>query len=136
VVAYFDHALLIDLAEIGGAVCDGVHIASAAGTWMALVFGFGGVRSFGGELSIDPHLPRNIERLAFSLRFHDRQIRVTLTRAAERYLLDEGDPLDVTIRGVPHRLAIGAPFEVARDHARHVDRGLPGVPGGITAGRS
>jgi alpha,alpha-trehalose phosphorylase len=81
---------------------------------MALVFGFGGVRSFDGDLTIDPHLPRNFEQLAFSLRFHDRQIRVTLTQTAERYLLDEGDPIDLTIRGTHHRLAIGTPVDL--DH--------------------
>ncbi|HEX8804128.1 MAG TPA: glycosyl hydrolase family 65 protein [Acidimicrobiales bacterium] len=104
---YLDHALLIDLAETGGTVSDGVHIASAAGTWMALVFGLGGVRSFDGCLSVDPHLPGHIDRLAFSLRFHDRQIRVALTHRQDRYLLVEGDALDVTIRGRRRRLEPG-----------------------------
>jgi alpha,alpha-trehalose phosphorylase len=41
-VEYFRFALLMDLADIAGNVSDGVHVASAAGAWMALVFGFGG----------------------------------------------------------------------------------------------
>jgi alpha,alpha-trehalose phosphorylase len=109
---YFNHALLIDLAEIGGTVTDGVHVASAAGTWMALVFGYGGVRNFDGRLTIDPHLPAHIERLAFSLRFHDRQIRVTLSHERERYQLDEGDVIDVIIRGKLHALEAGAPLSL------------------------
>ncbi len=109
---YFDHALLIDLAEVGGTVTDGVHIASAAGTWMALVFGYGGVRNFDAHLAIDPHLPEHVERLAFSLRFHDRQIRVTLTHRSERYLLDEGDAIEVTIHGKPYRLDPGVPLDL------------------------
>jgi alpha,alpha-trehalose phosphorylase len=109
---YFNHSLLIDLAEIGGTVTDGVHVASAAGTWMALVFGYGGVRNFDGRLTIDPHLPAHIERLAFSLRFHDRQIRVTLGHERERYQLDEGDVIDVIIRGKLHTLEAGAPLSL------------------------
>ena len=76
---YFDFALLMDLADVAGNVSDGVHVASAAGAWMALVFGFGGVRDFDGELTIDPRLPARFRSLGFSLRFHDRQLRIRLT---------------------------------------------------------
>ena len=101
-------ALLMDLADVAGNVSDGVHVAAAAGAWMALVFGFGGVSDFDGQLSIDPRLPRRCDGLEFSLRFHDRQLRVTLTHEEERYALDEGDPLDVTIRGEAHQLVPGS----------------------------
>ena len=104
---YFDYALLMDLANVAGNASDGVHIASAAGVWSSLVFGFGGVRDFDGRLSFTPCLPRNWGELAFSLRFCDRQIRVKLTHEEERYLVDEGEPLEVTIRGEPHLLSPG-----------------------------
>ena len=46
---YLDFALMMDLADVAGNVSSGVHIASAAGGWMGLVFGFGGVRDFDGR---------------------------------------------------------------------------------------
>jgi alpha,alpha-trehalose phosphorylase len=104
---YLDFALLMDLADVAGNMSSGVHIASAAGGWMGLVFGFGGVRDFGGTLTIDPHLPKRFRSLGFSLRFHDRQVRVRLAHDTEHYSLVEGDPLDVVIRGRPHTIAIG-----------------------------
>jgi alpha,alpha-trehalose phosphorylase len=104
---YFDYALLMDLADVAGNASDGVHIASAAGVWSSLVFGFGGVRDYGGRLSFTPSLPRNWNELAFSLRFCGRQIRVRLTHSEERYLVEEGEPLDVTVRGEPHLLSPG-----------------------------
>jgi alpha,alpha-trehalose phosphorylase len=104
---YFEYALLMDLANVAGNVSDGVHIAAAGGVWSSLVFGFGGVRDFDGRLSFAPRLPRGWTELAFSLRFCDRQIRVQLTHDEERYLLDEGAPLEVTIRGEPHLLSPG-----------------------------
>jgi alpha,alpha-trehalose phosphorylase len=109
---YFDVGLLTDIADVAGNASDGVHIASAAGSWMALVFGFGGVRDFDGRLTIDPHLPRRFRSLGFSVRFHDRQLRVRLEHDVECYTLDEGDPLDVIIRGHRHRLTVGAPVRV------------------------
>jgi alpha,alpha-trehalose phosphorylase len=110
---YFRFALLMDLADLAGNVSDGVHVASAAGAWMALVFGFGGVRDFDGELTIDPRLPRRYDRLEFPLRFHDRQIRVVLSHEEEEYELVEGEPLDVTIRGEAHRLVPGATLRLS-----------------------
>ena len=76
---YFQYALLMDLGNVAGNASDGVHIASAAGVWTSLVFGFGGVRDFDGQLSFKPSLPHAWNELAFSLRFRDRQLRVQLT---------------------------------------------------------
>ena len=102
-LAYFRHALLMDLADASGNVSDGVHIASAAGVWQALVFGFGGVREYDGRLSITPRLPSEWRSLAFSLRFRDRQLRIALSHDGDRYAV-MGEPLDVTIAGAEHRL--------------------------------
>jgi alpha,alpha-trehalose phosphorylase len=109
-LAYFRFALLMDLADAAGNASDGVHIASAAGVWQALVFGFGGVRDYDGALSITPRLPTQWRSLAFSLRFGDRQLRIALTHEEERYLVEAGAPLAVTIRGVRHLLEQGEPF--------------------------
>jgi alpha,alpha-trehalose phosphorylase len=107
---YFRFALLMDLAAAAGDPSDGVHIASAAGVWQALVFGFGGVRDFDGQLSITPRLPAAWESLSFSLRFRDRQLRVQLTHDAERYGLDEGEPLELLIRDTPQVLTQRQPL--------------------------
>ena len=104
---YFEYALLMDLANVAGNASDGVHIASAAGVWSSLVFGFGGVRDFAGQLSFAPRLPPAWKELAFSLRFCERQIRVQLTSDEERYVIDEGAPLEVIIRDEPHLLSLG-----------------------------
>jgi len=107
---YLDFAVLMDIADVAGNASDGVHIASAAGAWMAFVFGFGGVRDFDGQLTIDPRLPPRFRSLGFSLRFHDRQLRVQLSDVGEQYTLEEGEPLDIVIRGVPQRIAVGQPI--------------------------
>jgi alpha,alpha-trehalose phosphorylase len=111
---YLDFALLMDLADVAGNATNGVHIASAAGGWMGLVFGFGGVRDFDGQLTIDPRLPARFRSLGFSIRFHDRQLRVQITHEHERFELTEGEPLEVTIRGRCHTLVRGAAVEIDR----------------------
>ena len=114
-IEYFNYALFIDLAGIAGhSSPDGVHIASAAGVWSALVFGFGGVRDYEGQLSFEPRLPSGWKRLEFSVRFRDRQIRVDLSDEEERFLLAEGEPLNVVIRGEPHLVTTEAPAVIKR----------------------
>jgi alpha,alpha-trehalose phosphorylase len=109
---YFRRALLMDLADVAGNASDGVHIAAAGGVWQTLVFGFGGVRDFDGDLSITPHLPTAWRRLEFSLRIRDRQLRIRLEHGRERYLLESGDPLELRIRGETVRLRPTEPHEL------------------------
>ncbi len=109
---YLDFALMMDLADVAGNVSSGVHIASAAGGWMGLVFGFGGVRDFDGRLTIEPRLPQRFRSLGFSLRFHNRQVRVRLAHDCEQYWLSDGEPLDVVIRGRSHTLTNDATLEL------------------------
>jgi alpha,alpha-trehalose phosphorylase len=109
---YFQYAVLMDMGNVAGNASDGVHIAAAAGVWSALVFGFGGVRDFDGRLSFAPSLPRAWNELAFSLRFCGRQIRVQFTHDDERYLVEMGDPLNVTIRDEPYLLSPGTPVAI------------------------
>jgi alpha,alpha-trehalose phosphorylase len=109
---YFQYGLLMDLADVAGNVVDGVHVASTGGVWMALVYGFGGMRDFQGELSFDPRLPTPWDRLAFPLRFHDRQLTVDLTHDAATFEVVEGDPLTINVRGEEVALEPGKPVTV------------------------
>jgi hypothetical protein len=51
------------------------------------------------------------------VRVGDRQLRVRLTHGEERYLLDEGEALDVTVRGEQHTLRPGVPLVTGRPTA-------------------
>ncbi|MET8201754.1 glycoside hydrolase family 65 protein [Micromonospora taraxaci] len=85
----FAESVLQDLADLGDKTADGLHLASLAGAWLALVQGFGGLRDDRGVLSFDPRLPRRIDRLAFSLRWRGHRLRVTLTPTEARYELPD-----------------------------------------------
>ena len=55
---YLGEAALMDLRDLEHNTRDGVHIASLAGTWLALVAGFGGLRHANGTVSFAPRAPR------------------------------------------------------------------------------
>jgi len=96
-VTYMRAALLMDLADVGGNVKDGCHIASMGGTWMALVYGFGGMRDYDGTLSFAPHRPPHAESssLQFALTWHGQLLDVEVDCDSTTYSLREGEELSI-----------------------------------------
>jgi alpha,alpha-trehalose phosphorylase len=106
---YFMEAVLVDLGDIGGNVIDGVHIASAGGVWMALVYGFGGMRDYDGELDFHPRLPSVWSRLRFPITWRDHRIEVDVRPGKVSYRLLEGNALSLKHEGNAFQLRPGAP---------------------------
>jgi alpha,alpha-trehalose phosphorylase len=106
---YLGEAALMDLRDLQHNTRDGVHIASLAGTWVALVSGFGGLRDADGTFSFAPGLPEPLTRLAFSLFIRGRRLRVEITHTEARYTLAGGDPLEIVHHGQPVRLSAAKP---------------------------
>jgi alpha,alpha-trehalose phosphorylase len=106
---YLRYAILMDLADIGGNVRDGVHVASMGGTWMAVTYGVAGMRDHAGMLSFDPRLPTQWEGLSFPLTVQGRELEVDIVHDRATYRLRKG--LDLTIRhqGQEVRLREGEP---------------------------
>ncbi|HWC79621.1 MAG TPA: glycosyl hydrolase family 65 protein [Pseudonocardiaceae bacterium] len=93
---YLGEAALIDLADLQHNTRDGLHIASLAGSWLALVAGFGGMRHrIGRPLRFAPALPPDTTRLAFRLCFRGRLIAVEITAGKAEYTLLSGEPMPV-----------------------------------------
>ncbi len=96
---YLAEAALMDLADVEHNTSDGVHMASLAGAWMALVAGFGGMRAGNGQLTFSPQLPPGLAELRFRMRYRGRKLRITITRNRAKYELLDGDPLKATHYG-------------------------------------
>ncbi|MFF9410255.1 glycoside hydrolase family 65 protein [Streptomyces anandii] len=96
---YAAEAALMDLEDLEHNTRDGLHIASLAGTWMALVAGFGGMRRSGETLEFAPRLPEKFSRLAFSLQFRGRRLRVEITQQSATYTLLSGPPMHIRHHG-------------------------------------
>ncbi len=106
---YFIDAVGIDLGDVAGNVRDGVHVASAGGTWMALVYGFGGMRDRNGELSFRPRLPERMSRLSFKVHPRGATLGVDITAAGATYRLESEDELTIVHCGESLRLRSGTP---------------------------
>jgi alpha,alpha-trehalose phosphorylase len=130
---YFAEAALMDLDDLEHNTRDGVHIASLAGTWIAAVAGFGGMRDHDGELSFMPRLPEAITGLAFRLSFRGRRLRVEVRHEQATYSLLDGSPLEITHHG--ERATIGSDKPLVRPIPRPPARDRPRQPAGRAPAR-
>jgi len=101
---YLAEAALMDLRDVEHNTSDGVHMASLAGAWMALVAGFGGMRAGTGTLSFNPHLPGGLTELKFRLRYRGRKLKVTIGAERAKYELIDGEPLALIHHGKEFKL--------------------------------
>jgi len=113
--AYFMRTARMDLDDVNGNVSHGVHAAAMAGSWVSLVYGFGGLRDDDGRISFAPRLPVAWSRLCFRLLFGDALLQVTLTGHAATYELLAGDALEVRHFGQPLRVVSGEPVVIDLD---------------------
>ncbi|MFB7506866.1 glycoside hydrolase family 65 protein, partial [Streptomyces broussonetiae] len=107
--AYTAEAALMDLQDLEHNTRDGLHIASLAGTWMALVAGFGGLRRDGAGLRFAPRLPGRLSRLAFNVQFRGRGLRVVVGPDKATYTLLDGPPLTLHHHGEPLTVSTADP---------------------------
>jgi alpha,alpha-trehalose phosphorylase len=106
-LGYLINALLMDLADVGGNVRDGCHIASMGGTWMGVVYGAAGLRDHGGHLSFEPH--KKVRSLRFRLSVRGQELAVAIEAGEATYLLERGDGLTIHHRGERLDLRPGEP---------------------------
>jgi maltose phosphorylase len=59
----------LDLDDYNNEVGDGLHITSMAGTWLAIVEGFGGMRIADSKVKVHPLIPEKWESYSFHARF-------------------------------------------------------------------
>jgi alpha,alpha-trehalose phosphorylase len=93
-IRYGMAALLMDLADVGGNVKDGCHIASMGGTWMMLTYGLGGMRDNDGTLSFWPRrAPEDNAILRFPVTYRGQMLEVEIGQEKVEYALREGEYL-------------------------------------------
>ncbi len=94
---YAHEAALVDLRDLHDNAGHGLHLASLAGSWSAIVEGFGGLREHEDRLTLAPRLPRGIDRLTFRLRYRGARLLVEADHEQTRVSLRDGSDAEVTL---------------------------------------
>jgi len=102
----------MDLADVAGNVKDGCHIASMGGFWMAIVYGFAGMRDYGGKISFRPTLLPGIDCLRFRLKIQNSRLDVYIENKSQTatYTVFEGEALTFHHEGEKFQCKPGKPL--------------------------
>jgi maltose phosphorylase len=87
----------LDLDDYNNEVSNGLHITSMAGTWLAIVEGFGGMRINDGKVILNPMIPANWQSYSFHARFRGVLFEVKVTKEYVSINNLSEKPLDLDI---------------------------------------
>jgi alpha,alpha-trehalose phosphorylase len=111
---YAQYSVLMDLADISGNVKDGLHMASMGGTWMVMVYGYAGMRDYGGRISFRPRVPKRFLGGRFCLTIRGQLLEVDVDPETVRYTMKEGEDLTIYHEENEIRLTKEAPAAVMK----------------------
>lgn len=87
----------LDLDDYNNDTEDGLHITSMAGTWLAVIKGFAGMRVKDGKLHFKPMLPENWTSFSFKIRWREFLLEVKITADGVEVMEAEGKDAPVVI---------------------------------------
>jgi maltose phosphorylase len=109
---FFANATRLDLDNYNRNANEGLHISSIAIAWVNIVYGFGGLRTDGDNLSFAPVSPPGWNGYSFSLIYKGSKISVRVNRDEINFTLTGGMPLEIFVYGKEYLL--GSDLKVAK----------------------
>jgi len=92
----------LDLDDYNNDTKDGCHITSMAGSWMAIVQGFGGMHIKNGKLHFAPFIPNQWQSYSFKIRFRGFLLKITVTQKEVHIQNEIQAPLEIILFGKNH----------------------------------
>ena len=96
---YFGDSAKLDLFNLHHNTKDGIHTANMGGNYMAVVYGFGGLRLKEDGLHLAPYLPGPWKAYTFKVHYRGRNIKVCVDENKTTVLLESGDAVPLWIYG-------------------------------------
>lgn len=94
----------LDLDDYNNDTEDGCHITSMAGTWMAVIKGFGGMRVYDDTLQFSPFIPKKWQSYAFKIRFRNSILQVQVAQHKTQILNLSEKPMSIKVYDQPYAL--------------------------------
>ena len=91
---YFGDSAKLDLFNLHHNTKDGIHTANMGGNYMAVVYGFGGLRLKETGICFAPVLPGKWDSYTFKINYRGSHIQVFAGRDKTVFTLEKGEPRD------------------------------------------
>ncbi|MDT1940190.1 MULTISPECIES: glycoside hydrolase family 65 protein [Carnobacterium] len=87
----------LDLDNYNNDTEDGLHITSMTGSWLTIVEGFAGMRTFADTLSFKPFVPADWDYYRFHINYRGRLIFIEVNQTETSLTLISGEPLTLNL---------------------------------------
>ncbi|HID1283318.1 TPA: glycosyl hydrolase family 65 protein, partial [Clostridioides difficile] len=87
----------LDLDNYNNDTNDGLHITSMSGSWLSIVHGFAGMRTWNETLSFDPKLPKEWKNYSFNINYRDNIINVDVCSDLIKIENLKGKPIKIIV---------------------------------------
>jgi maltose phosphorylase len=95
----------LDLDSYNNDTEDGCHITSMAGTWIAVVQGFGGFRVKNNKVILNPFIPSHWTGFSFKILFRDSLLKVSVTSKDLTIVNEKDSSVELYIYGKDYTLS-------------------------------
>ena len=96
-VEMYKRTARLDLDNYNNDTEDGLHITSMAGSWLSIVHGFAGLRTFNEKISFSPFIPKDWDSYSFKINYRDRLIKVYVNKDSIVITLEKGEALKLNV---------------------------------------
>ena len=112
---YFMKTALFDLKNLHRNTDLGIHAAAVGGTWQTVIHGFAGLTLKSDRIVLNPWLPKKWERLAFRVRWRDRDVHLDISHREVSIRIDaEADlTLPCTLYGKTSKLRTNEAYRLS-----------------------
>lgn len=87
----------LDLDNYNNDTEDGLHITSMTGSWLAIVHGFAGMRTYNEELKFAPFMPKEWDSYSFKINYRNRLLKISIDKENILIKLEKGEKLKLKI---------------------------------------
>jgi maltose phosphorylase len=94
----------LDLDDYNHEADEGLHITSMAGTWMSVVYGFGGMRIKNGILHFNPNLPEGWKSFSFKIEYRGSILNIKISKKASEISSIAKDEIEIYYNEKQHKL--------------------------------
>ncbi len=95
---FFGFATRLDLDDYNRNTNEGLHTTSISAAWSNIVYGFGGIRTDGKTLLINPHIPSSWKSYSFKITYHQSLINIYVNQNEAKITLLKGNKVTVKVR--------------------------------------
>lgn len=101
---YFADSARMDLDDYHENFYAGIHAANMAGTWLAIVNGFAGLRTVDDSIEFSPSLPTAWKGYAFHIQYHGAELSIAVNPSGAHFTLANDIPITFHVRKTPVKL--------------------------------